>query len=74
MGIGSWMPTYSIKAGVSDIKGSSLYSTLFWVPNVLVKLIWIYLPGSIEKKLGIGLNLGLLATIISIFLQLSGQL
>lgn len=74
MGIGSWMPTYSIKAGVADTKGSSLFSLLFWGPNCLVRLLWIYMPVSIEKKLGVALNLVLVAAIITLFLQLSGQL
>jgi fucose permease len=72
MGIGSWMPTYSIKAGVADTKGSSLFSLLFWGPNCLVRLFWIYMPTSIEKKLGIALNLVLVAAITTLFLQLSG--
>ena len=69
MGVGSWMPTYSIKAGVTDVDGSSLFGLLYWGPDCLVKLLWIYLPGSIEKKLGISLNLVLVASIASLFLQ-----
>jgi hypothetical protein len=68
------MPTYAIKAGVTDTKGSSLFSLLFWGPNCLVRLFWIYSPGAIEKKLGIALNLVLVATLASLYLQLSGQI
>lgn len=47
VGIANWIPTYSIKAGVTDVKGSTLFSTLFWLPNSIVKPLWIYMHGSI---------------------------
>lgn len=63
--IGSWMPTYSIKAGVADTKGSALFSSLFWITNCVVKVFWVYLPGSIETKLDISLKLVLLSAVLS---------
>jgi hypothetical protein len=52
LGISSWIPTYAIKAGVSDVKGSTIFSLLFWVPNCLARPFWIYLPGTVNDKLG----------------------
>jgi hypothetical protein len=74
MGVGSWIPTYAIKAGVVGVDGSSKFGLLYWGPDCLVKLIWIYLPGSIEKKLGISLNLVLVMSIAALFLQSAGML
>ena len=39
-----------------------------------MRLFWIYSPGTIEKKLGIALNLVLVATIAALSMQLSDQL
>jgi hypothetical protein len=63
------MPTYSIKAEVADVKGSALFSTLFWVSVCIFKLFWIYLPGSIEKKLGISFKLTLALVALALVFQ-----
>jgi fucose permease len=48
LGMGSWISTYAIKAGVTDIQGSAIYSMLFWLPNCLGRLGWMYVPGKIQ--------------------------
>ena len=65
----SWMPTYSIKASITDTKGSVLFSSLFWISNFFAKIFWIYLPGSIEKKLGVSLKLVLVSTALALIFQ-----
>ena len=42
-GMAGWMPTYSIKAGVSDTEGAAIYSFLFWFPNAVAGVIWALL-------------------------------
>jgi fucose permease len=47
LGMGSWISTYSIKSGVADVKNSAIYSLLFWLPNCLSRIGWMYVPGSV---------------------------
>jgi fucose permease len=61
--IGSWLPTYAIKAGVTDTKGSALFTSLFWITNCVVKVFWVYLPGTVQAKLDISLKLMLLSAV-----------
>jgi len=51
IGIGSWIPTYAIKAGITSIERSGIYSMLFWLPNCIFRLIWIYIPLDFHSKL-----------------------
>jgi hypothetical protein len=67
--IASWMPTYAIKAGVADVKGSALFSSLFWIPNCIFKVLWLYMPGSIEKKLGLSFKLVLASAALALLFQ-----
>jgi hypothetical protein len=69
LGVASWIPTYSIKSGVADVKGSTIFSMLFWVPNCFTRLFWIYLPGTINMKLGLSLKTVFVAALIAVILQ-----
>ena len=39
-GFASWIPTYSIKAGLADTEGAAIYSLYFWVPNSIARIVW----------------------------------
>jgi hypothetical protein len=69
LGISSWIPTYAIKSGVSDVKGSTIFSLLFWIPNCLTRPFWIYLPGNVNEKLGYCLKGVFAAAAITLVLQ-----
>lgn len=47
LGMGSWISTYAIKSGVADVKNSPIYSLLFWLPNCLSRIGWMYVPGNV---------------------------
>lgn len=73
IGMSSWIPTYSIKANVSNIEHSGFYSMLFWLPNCLFRLIWIWIPMEFYQKLKTIIVSLLGVTIITVFLQMSGE-
>lgn len=51
IGFASWLPTYSIKAGVATYEESGIFSMYFWMSNSVARLVWIFLiPGSITFK------------------------
>ena len=39
----SWIPTYSIKAGVAGTEGAAIYSFWFWLPNAIARPVWALL-------------------------------
>lgn len=67
--MGSWISTYSIKAGISDIEGSAIYSLLFWLASCSCRLGWMYVPGTIEQRLGLSLKGTIVAAIITFIFQ-----
>lgn len=69
LGMASWIPTYSIKAGVADVNSSAIYSLLFWLPNCLARLGWMYVPGSVQQRLGLSLKTVFLAAFVPVILQ-----
>jgi hypothetical protein len=69
LGMGSWISTYSIKAGVADVEGSAFYSLLFWLPNCFGRLVWMYIPGKVERRLGISLKAVLFTVVITVIFQ-----
>lgn len=73
IGMSSWIPTYAIKAGVTDYARAGIYSMYFWVPSCLFRLIWLAVPLSFDQKLRtivVGL---VLTTSVGLFLQLIGR-
>ena len=69
LGMASWIPTYSIKAGVADVDTSAIYSLLFWLPNCFSRLAWMYVPGSVQDRLGLSLKTVFIASFIPVLLQ-----
>lgn len=69
LGVASWISTYSIKAGVADIQTSAIYSTLFWVPNCFFRIFWMYVPGNVEYRLGLGLKGAICTMVMALLLQ-----
>lgn len=69
LGMASWIPTYSIKAGIANVDSSAIYSLLFWLPNCLGRLGWMYVPGSVEKRLGMGLKAVVVTLLVTIIFQ-----
>ena len=43
VGFASWLPTYSIKAGIADTSNAAVYSLYFWLPNTIARLFWSFL-------------------------------
>ena len=43
IGFASWLPTYAIKAGITDTEGSAIYSMYFWLPNAIARFVWAFL-------------------------------
>lgn len=72
LGMGSWISTYSIKTGIADVESSALYSMLFWIPNCLGRLLWMYVPGKIEQRLGLALKTVLIVMVFTVFFQYCG--
>jgi fucose permease len=69
LGVASWIPTYSIKTAVADVQNSALYSLLFWLPNCLSRLGWMYVPGTVEQRLGLSLKTVLIASVLPVIFQ-----
>jgi hypothetical protein len=69
LGVGSWIPTYAIKANITDVDGSGFYSLLFWVPNCLSRLLWMYIPGNIRERLGKALKGVFVIAVFALILQ-----
>ena len=67
--MGSWIPTYAIKAGISDKEHSGIYSMMFWVPNCIFRLVWIYIPLNFHAKLKIIVYSLAFVGILTFFLQ-----
>lgn len=72
LGMGSWISTYSIKTGIANVESSAFYSMLFWVPNCLGRLLWMYVPGNIEQRLGLALKTVLIVMVFTVFFQYFG--
>ena len=69
IGFASWLPTYAIKAGLTDTEGSGFYSLLFWFPNAVGRLVWTFVPGSVHFKLGVILRVQLCSVGLMVVLQ-----
>ena len=69
VGLAGWMPTYAIKASVSDIYHSGIYSLLFWLPNFALRIVWVLLPFSVTTKLRTVLTSLLALSFIFLLLQ-----
>lgn len=73
IGLSSWIPTYAIKAEVSDIEHSGIYSLLFWLPNCIFRLVWIYVPLTFHAKLKMNIYSLTITTAIALLLQSMGE-
>ena len=68
IGFASWLPTYSIKAGISETSNAAIYSIYFWLPNTISRVIWaFFIKSSVTDKLKI---INISVTIVSIVLVL----
>ena len=68
-GFVGWIPTYSIKAGVSNVESASIYSLLFWLPNTILRIVWATLPYSVTNKLKSALAGFLFTSFLFLFIQ-----
>jgi hypothetical protein len=68
----NWISTYSIKAGVSSLEISTIYSFLFWLTNCICTFVWMYVPGTVNERMGMGLRLAFIAMIVTVFFQYLG--
>lgn len=69
LGMGSWIPTYSIKAGIADTDSAALYSFIFWTSNCLCRLCLMYMPGTVERKIRVCLRCVIISLVVGLILQ-----
>jgi fucose permease len=51
-GIGGWMPTYAIKAGITTAGHSSVYGIYFWLPRGICTIVWsLFVTASVSQRL-----------------------
>jgi fucose permease len=70
MGFASWLPTYAIKSGVSTLEHAAVYSSYFWLPNALGRLVWTFLVKcSYTCRLKIIFGSGAIISFLAVILQ-----
>ena len=70
IGFASWLPTYSIKAGIASIEDSGIYSMYFWISNSASRAVWIFLVTcSITQRLKVITISTTIIAILLLFLQ-----
>ena len=70
MGFASWLPTYSIKAGIADASSAAVFTLYFWLANTIARLFWTFLTMySVTQRLKVILMTVTATSILLVLLQ-----